>query len=266
MLLYLYGPDSYRRDVKLRELISRYEKKNGKVLREVFLFNDDLDAEELKTEVARFSEFLTAQSLFPLAKVVEIGSLAETTKDLLAILKREAESEAEDLLLIVSVPKKLPKPLAFLEKNPKRVYEFENLTAGELLNFLKAEAARREFVVSAEALRGLVLEYESDSWGAVRELERMALGGILETSFKTPDFFPLVQAVKSTLPLAARLKALTILLEREEPAAVFNIIASMAFSAEKEKMADYDVAIKSGKLDYPEALLDFVLGASSSKS
>ena len=103
------------------------------------------------------------------------------------------------------------------------------------------------------------MRYEGDSWGAVTELIRLSLGGTSEAQFKTPDFFPLVQALKNA-SVSVRLPALTMALEREEPAAIFNVLAALVDFPTKQIMADYDVAIKSGKLEYEEALLGFVLG------
>ena len=73
-----------------------------------------------------------------------------------------------------------------------------------------------------------------------------------------PEFFPLVQMLKSG-ETRSRLKALWYLLETSEPAVVFNMLASLTSGSGKIKMADYDAAIKSGKLDYEEVLLDAIL-------
>ncbi len=48
---------------------------------------------------------------------------------------------------------------------------------------------------------------------------------------------------------------------REEPAKIFNILASRNYLSPEmlKKLADYDVAVKSGKMDYDEVLVDLAL-------
>ena len=59
--------------------------------------------------------------------------------------------------------------------------------------------------------------------------------------------------------LRGRLTALErMFAENEPPAKVFNIIAYQ-LPGRLEEMAAYDLAVKSGKMDYEEALLDLVL-------
>ena len=66
--------------------------------------------------------------------------------------------------------------------------------------------------------------------------------------------------IKHKASLPARLSAMTKLLEREDAAKLFNVLASQVDVQDKNLMADYDVAIKSGRLEYEEVLTEFVLG------
>ncbi|TSC96136.1 MAG: hypothetical protein Athens101426_490 [Parcubacteria group bacterium Athens1014_26] len=62
--------------------------------------------------------------------------------------------------------------------------------------------------------------------------------------------------------MAERLAALEEFLSRsQEPAMIFNMIAVSPYGspAWKQKMADYDVAIKSGKLEYEEVLTNMTI-------
>ena len=57
-----------------------------------------------------------------------------------------------------------------------------------------------------------------------------------------------------------RLTALETLLAMNDPAAkLFNILASQ-WKEKIPQFAKYDLAIKSGKLEYEEALVDLVIG------
>jgi hypothetical protein len=60
--------------------------------------------------------------------------------------------------------------------------------------------------------------------------------------------------------VSGRLRALETLLAQSDPAAkIFNILASQ-WKEKTLQIADYDFAVKSGKLEYEEAVLDLVLG------
>ena len=62
--------------------------------------------------------------------------------------------------------------------------------------------------------------------------------------------------------MSRRLVDLEILFgHQEEPVKIFNILATSYLNTvfSLQKLADYDAAIKSGKLDYEEALVDLAL-------
>jgi len=73
-----------------------------------------------------------------------------------------------------------------------------------------------------------------------------------------------MNALKHGKTIKERLSALELFLgdRGDDPARVFNSIAYRLGSAgEAEKFANYDVAIKSGKLEYEEILLEIALGS-----
>ncbi len=249
MLIYLYGPDAYRRQCKEIELVDQYQKKHSALAIERFNLDE-------KDSLERLKNFATNQSLFDPNKLVLVYNL-EADTDLKNFLKSILESK--NITLIISAEKKLPKEFDFLLKKPALAQEFEALTASQLETFLKKEADRRQLKIKLEIFKDLAEAFEKDTWGAVMELEKIDLGSKLEKRVAEPEFFPLVQKLKSRLPISVKLPALAYLLENDDPAKVFNIVAALMDPAGKIKMADYDVAVKSGKLEYAEALLDFVL-------
>jgi len=48
-------------------------------------------------------------------------------------------------------------------------------------------------------------------------------------------------------------------LQKEEPARLFNSLVYQVRGNDILRLADYDVSVKSGGLEYEEALLDFVI-------
>ena len=88
MLIVLYGPDSYRRQAKLKEYLVRYQTKFGGVSLRSFDFADT-------DEYAAFKEFVKAQSLFEESRLGIVRGLAELSdsdrKELKGILKDQME-------------------------------------------------------------------------------------------------------------------------------------------------------------------------------
>ena len=74
-----------------------------------------------------------------------------------------------------------------------------------------------------------------------------------------PNYWGLLNGVKG-YDVRSRLSALETLLAMNDPAAkLFNILASQ-WKEKIPQFAKYDAAIKSGKLEYEEALVDLVIG------
>lgn len=251
MIIYLYGPDAYRRQQEAKRILEEYRNKYSGLTVENFDLAQD-------GEAARIKDFLVSQSLFNIGgrrlAVISAEEVAEE-KEIIPFLKSTMDSEDANVLLTAT--KKLPKPFDFLCRAPVKSKEFAELPGTAVADFIQKEARRlgvRLTPIMVEALR----QHGSDSWAIITDLEVLALGGRVEDAIIAPDFFPLLMRLQK-----GDLGALTWLLERDEPAKVFNVLAASVKSpAAKAKMADYDVAVKSGKLEYAEALTDLALSLS----
>lgn len=73
------------------------------------------------------------------------------------------------------------------------------------------------------------------------------------------NFFDDIRRIKNASPQIAALPIAEKLLESEDPAYIFNMFAALAYGEEKKIFADYDVAVKSGALDYEMAITDYIL-------
>lgn len=253
MIFYLYGPDTYRRNQVLRETIrNNYEKKHSGLTVREFSFDADDALENL-------TAFLSSGSLFDTTKLAILTEPEEAKPKALANFLNEHAEDKNNTIVVVA-DKKLTKEFAFLLEKPVKAQEFAPLDRPHMLSFLKKEAERLGFAaVDAKVLNNLADAYGDDTWSAVTELESISHGKKFEAPQSIPDFFPLIQGVKGGGVASKQLGALHHLLEHHDAAMVFNMIASMADGSTKMQMADYDVAIKSGKMDYPEALLDLIL-------
>lgn len=267
MIILLYGPDSYRRREKLKEYAERYKAKYQALSLRHFYFNQEDDWNN-------FRDFSRSQSLFEVSKLGIISKIDEledkNQKEFAKILKENLKSK--DLTLIIESDKKPVKEFNFLLKEPAIAHEFENLDSAKFLLFVKESAGRLGVKLDSAGAFFLAKVFIGDSWGLVTELEKLSLlseKNVTEPVLRTHldvlggiNLFTALEVMRGSGRLAERLKAFEELLFRnQDPAMLFNRIAVAPYEGRnwKESMADYDVAIKSGKLEYEEVLLDIVL-------
>lgn len=258
MIIFLYGPDSYRRDQKKRFYIAEFQKKYS-----------GHGIERLDTESSGWAEQLDlaarSRSLFEPAKLITADGLPDTTpKRLLAALQPFLNDKQLNLLL--TVDKKPVKALEFLTKTPVTSAAFEYLEGAAWAKFVREEATAQKVRLEPAAMALLAKTYEKNSWGLVTELQKLA-GAEKELSAAdlaalglevAPDFFPLVQSLRSAR-LEDRFAALTRLFRGNEPAPkIFNIISAL-WVQKTPQFAAYDRAIKMGRIDYEEALVDLLI-------
>lgn len=247
MVIFLCGDDSYRRQKKEKELVSVFLEKNPGASVNRFDAEEDIAAE--------LHGFLGCHSLFETKKMAIVVGLAD---GLASIFKSYLKDEEN--WLIISAERK-EKGFAFLEKKPAVFQPFSKLKGEERLAFLKKEAEERNAKISLAALKILSRETD-DLWEAISEMEKLSLlekeeidaidaEQFLEKKVN-PDIFDFISRVKFRRPGAlAALSRLEFC--REEPAKVFNILASQ-MPSRASYFADLDIGVKSGKFDYEEAL------------
>ena len=258
MIIFLYGPDSYRRDAKKRFYIAEFEKKySTHGIEHVDLeAADGLQALDLAAR---------SRSLFEPAKLIIVDNFSEITpKKLLAALEPFSKDKQLNILLVAD--KKPVKALDFLLKAPVTSAAFEYLEGAAWMKFVQSEVAANKVDLDPAALNLLARTYEKDSWGLVTELQKLAgVGKKLNAADLAalglevaPEFFPLVQSLRSS-HLGDRFAALARLFRDNEPAAkIFNIISAL-WVQKTPQFAAYDRAVKMGKMDYEEALTDLLI-------
>lgn len=254
MLIFLYGRDSYRRIQKLNEVIDTYRKKYSGLSHERF----DLDNDD---DFLKLQSFVRNRSIFDPVRLAVIDGLDEKIKGIL-----KAYRQAKDLVIIINSDKKPAAAFSALLKPPTQIQDFPALKGAEINSFIKETAKSLGFTIGASTVKALIQTFGSNTWGIATELERMVLvsDGDKTISIHRPadNFFQLINTVKYGRRLEERLIALELLLSdrKDEPAKIFNLLAYRLRSEEEANLlADYDVAIKSGKLEYEEVLLDYAL-------
>lgn len=267
MIYFFYGPDSYRRNQKLNFSIVEYRKKHPAADLAVF------DLEEEPDDWMKARDFLNQPSMFVDSKVLVVKNSGEVKeKEWLKVLKSKLETPRT--FVFISDQKKPLKAFEFLLALPVKSNLFGELEGRLLETFVKKEAEVRNIGFEKSALDfllGRLASFPERSWIAVNDLDKISLAGFSQPirfqDLKTviaqdfnDDVFGTAREIAWSKTWPERLRLLEkLLLQKKEPAYIFNSLAYSVRGRELIRLADYDAAIKGGNLDYEEALLDFVL-------
>jgi len=266
VIVHLYGPDSYRRLEKLRALVAEYRAKYPAA--DVPTYDLEEDPEAWKS--AR--EFLQQPSMFSdtrAAVVRESGAADEKPwRDFLKTL-----IAPKNPVLFLSDTDAPKKNFSFLAGDAVWHQEFGELSGRTLETFLKKEADAKGVMFGPAAWHAFFEAVGADpepSWRGIRELEKLSFSGFPKPLSREHVEAVVVSNVRAEVPdlvrrfaRAARGERLALLEEalvgRDAAPYFFNSLAYQVRGMDLVQLADYDIAVKSGKLEYEEALLDFVL-------
>jgi len=285
MVVFLYGPDSYRRQEKLNEYKERYKNKYASGAENFYLDKDN--------DFGRFKSFCKAQSLFEPSRLGIISDFYDLEKaelkDFNKIIKDNLENK--DLTLILISNKKPNKIFSYLLDKPVNFHAFENLEGAALGKFTDAEIKKRGLELDDESRNIIMLAYGGDIWGLVSELDKLALldpirdedplralavsngasekkisRRILEAhaDISLPvKLYPMMDDFYRSTRISDRLFLLEELFANSgDTEMLFNFLATIVRGErDKQKMADYNAAVRSGKLEYEEVFLDFAIRA-----
>ena len=107
MIIYLYGPDSYQRQQKLKEIVKQYQEKHSGLTLAKF------DLADGKDQWPRFEDSVKARSLFGGQRLIVISGLADWKDKKSAVQLVKFLVKAEDNTLLISEDKKLTKDFNF---------------------------------------------------------------------------------------------------------------------------------------------------------
>ena len=264
MIIFLHGPDDYRRSEKKRALIAEVVKRHAAIGVGYF------DLEE-KDALESLDAFLRAQSIFEPSKLAVLENAFTVETKALAKFLQPFINTKNVTILIVEKDKPV-KALAFLLEKPVLAQKFDALAPVELAAWASTEAKNLGVTLAPSAATFLAQVYAGDTWGLATELQKISglaagrngtkpiekkdLNGFgLEAA---PNYWGLISGLKS-FDIRGRLSAFEAMLaSNDPPAKIFNSLASQ-WAEKTPHMAEYDVAVKSGKVDYEEALVDLLI-------
>ncbi|MST04344.1 MAG: hypothetical protein EXS49_02140 [Candidatus Pacebacteria bacterium] len=252
MIDIIFGEDSYRRNSQIKEIASDFIKKNktGQVI-SVSLENDE--------NIQKFNDLIKSTSLFQNKRLIILKNIEEleSIKDIKESLKSIIDNKNE--YAVIEFNKKPTKEFDFLIKGAENKEEFSKLNIKEFKLFLEKEAKLNNLKVTKANIEEVAEIFEGKTFEAMMELERISLGEKSDTKTIIPEFFPLIQKLKNGRSVSEKIVTLEYLLINNDSAKIFNILSSLMGPKTKPIMADYDIAVKSGKLEYDEAILYYCL-------
>lgn len=265
MIIYIYSQDSWRAIQRKNELIQKFNQKYPNSITYTF----DLEENDLEN----FLIFLENQSLFAQKKLGVVYNLFNLD-DKKIILKVKSILNNKNIYLIIYEKNKPTKNWSFIKKqNDKKqektiiFEEFEILKGKNWNNFIFQEIQKRNIKLNSQIFNLLSKNYEGDSFRLINELEKLSLlnkknidyNDITDINIEISSEFWIILNQLKNKNLNLRLEAFEKILNIKEPLAkIFNILA-YNWNEKIENLAQYDLAIKSGKIDYEEALLDAIL-------
>lgn len=265
MIIFLHGPDFYRRGKRLNNILEEYKNKHSGFSRDFFDLSEEGEFERLK-------DFAGQMLIFDSKKLAVLkNAFGADPKLLRDFLKKYLN--AEEITLVLSEDKAAPAELKTVLSKSFIMEKFEELKGEELRAFIRKEAQKREVNLSPQAIYFLADSFDGNVLSAINEVEKLGLAfgnkeiktaDLFEVGDyrQSPNIYSFINSVSAGWGVSKKLAALEeIFLAQEEPAKIFNFLAAgKQLSPEMlNKLADYDVAVKSGKLDYDEVLLDLAL-------
>ncbi|MDP2598771.1 MAG: hypothetical protein Q8P49_03000 [Candidatus Liptonbacteria bacterium] len=280
MIIFLYGPDDYRREQKKKWYVSEFAKKySGLSIGAFDVLEDGSTRLTTGGGLDGLKVFLRSQSIFEKKKlaVVENG-FDDSVRDELAGILKPLPGEKNTTILI-SERKAPVKILNFLLEKPVISEEFQNLIGADLEMFARAEAKKLGFTLDNFAVQFLAQVYAGNTWGLVTELDKLAnfkqthgqihgqthgQSAITRRDLDqfdlevAPNYFAVLNSLKSG-DVRSRLWALEKMFAMgDPPPKIFNILASQ-WKEKISQLANYDLMVKSGKLEYDDVLVDLII-------
>ncbi|MDP3779250.1 MAG: hypothetical protein Q8R30_04380 [bacterium] len=171
MIYAIYGSDTYRCRKKLNQIIEAYRAKAGAYI--------DLHYFDAKTDdLAGLKSMMDVQSLFTPKKLVVVkNAFNEAMTETFDHAKGWKEAKDQHLVLVhEALDAASKKQLKVWDKALTQSQEFELFEGAKKEAWIRSEAIERGVSLIPDQIRSLAIS-ASDSWEAVQEIEKIAVGG-----------------------------------------------------------------------------------------
>lgn len=178
MIIFLYGPDTFRAKRKLKQIVERYQAKNKSGLNLAKISLTEKSFDELKN-------FLEAVSMFAEKKLAVIEDLfksnPETKEKFLQYLEKSDLKKSQDKFVIIFTPQcvfkdKITKELLReLTKPSISSEEFVLLTGARLNQWIRKEVQAQGAKIEPAAVNQLAAYVGSDLWLMNNEIQKLVV-------------------------------------------------------------------------------------------
>jgi len=182
MIIFFYGPDTYRSRQKVNELKDKFKSEIDKNSQSLVALNG------ATANLKEIGEKINTGSLFVKKRMVIIEDIFENKSDkmlgdLADFLKKKEKDRSEESDIIIfkdgnleekKFKKERLKLLSFL-KEQKYVQEFKNLTNAQLGELIKELVEKSKRQIEASASYELISRANSDVWRIVSEINKLSM-------------------------------------------------------------------------------------------
>ena len=170
MIIFLYGPDTYRSRQKLAEIIESYKKAHKNGLSLSIFEGQDLSFQDLKSQIQSISMFKEKK----LAIVKNALANKKFKEDFLN--NKEPFLKTEDIVVFFEEGKLPAKDAlaSFLEEKASKSQEFELLSGAKLKNWIRKEFDGYQAEADPQAIEKLAQDVGGDLWQMSNEIKKLA--------------------------------------------------------------------------------------------
>lgn len=201
VLIFLYGPDSFRSRQKLKRIIEKYKAKHKSGLNFLKFDLKETGLDDLKRVIKN-------RPMFAEKKLIVIENLFCLTPDnqqeIIEYFKGEGLEKDQEVVLVVyeeSVPDKRSQAFKFLTAKNVLFQEFGNLEGIRLENWIKKEVESRGGNINRQAIQELTVCLSGDLWRMSNEIDKLvafkdaeAMGREMGREIKKEDVTLLIKA------------------------------------------------------------------------
>lgn len=170
MIIFLYGPDTFRSRQKLNEILAQYKEKNKRAFNLKFF-----DCDEQKVDIKNLKDELRQTSMFKEKKLLVVSNIFSDTALKEKFLKEAKDFVSSDEVIVIyesGAIKATDKLLKFLIKEAK-VQEFKNLDESNLKTWIKKEVQNQKGKIEDTAVDVLCDYSGNDLWQLSNEISKM---------------------------------------------------------------------------------------------
>lgn len=240
MIIFHFGPDSYRLKRGTTAMIDRYKKKYPSGMNFFVLDCAQVEGRTALTDALRSLSFLEEVKLIVCANVFQKKDIAQACYE---ILTTHDALSAKETVILVEAPADSKKLLSthkelynLLTKKPAVVDEFQFLEGAPLVRWVQKEFSNRQCTIGTQEASELLRRTGTDSGALMQEIEKIS-------SFVRQGSVPL-EAIQQLVP-------------QQAATTIFELVD--AFATQKKQQAFLSLSRELGSGQDPHYILSLLL-------